>query len=164
MCSKSHHFRGIATYANQLMDLAEGLPVFTGRGKKPSNEEVKAAIVSIKKCQKDRRQGSFFSTDRREKTCSCGWHIKAAARKLSTEASSSASILQPPDPHQPPAFHQPPAATIVLGPVTFEPPLAPTRKVPATRKALPLLPATSSSSGCVLPPRASSSVRILKMC
>ncbi len=156
MCSKSHHFLGIAAYANQLMDLAEGLPVFTGRGKRPSNiaayanqlmdlaeglpvftgrgkrpsnKEVLAAIVCIKKCRKNRQQGSFFSTNQREKTCSCGWHIKAAARKLSKEASSSASILQPP------AFHQPPVATIVRGPITFEPPLATARKVPATRKA-----------------------------
>lgn len=150
MSSKSHHFHGIATYANELMDLAEGIPVFTGRGKKPSNKEVKAAIVSINKCQKDRQRGSFFSTNRRKKTCSCGWHVKAAARKLSKKASSSASILQPSDPHQPPAFHQPPAATIVLGPVTLEPPLAPRRKVPATRKALPLSSATSSSSGSML--------------
>ncbi len=95
MPSKSHHLHGITMYANQLMGLAEGVPVFTGRGKKPSNKEVVAAIESINKCQKDRQQGSFFSTDRREKTCSCGWHIKAAARKLSKEASSSASILHP---------------------------------------------------------------------
>ena len=55
------------------MDLAEGQPIFTGREKKPSNKEVLAAIASINKC----RQGSFFSTST-DKSCSCGWHKKAA--------------------------------------------------------------------------------------
>lgn len=30
MSKKSHHFRGIERYAEQLMDLAEGRPVFSG--------------------------------------------------------------------------------------------------------------------------------------
>ena len=54
--SRFHHFRGIGQYAEELMDLAEGRRMFTGRGHKPSNKEVLAAIASIKKC----RQGSFF--------------------------------------------------------------------------------------------------------
>ena len=74
--SRSHHFRGIGQYAEQLMDFAEGQPMFSGRGQKPSNKEVLAAIASIKKC----RQGSFFKPSA-EKPCSCGWHTKAAARK-----------------------------------------------------------------------------------
>ena len=89
--SRSHHFRGIAHYAEQLMDLAEGQPIFTGRGKKPSNKEVLAAIVSIDKC----RQGSFFSTSA-DKSCSCGWHKKAAARKQARQAQSGASSSSTP--------------------------------------------------------------------
>ena len=38
MAKKSHHFRGIRQYADDLMDLAEGRPAFAGRGKKPSNK------------------------------------------------------------------------------------------------------------------------------
>ena len=56
MSNKSHHFRGVGRYAEQLMDLAEGRPAFTGRGQKPSNKEVLAAIAAIKKCQRE----SFF--------------------------------------------------------------------------------------------------------
>ena len=81
----SHHFRGIRQYAEQLMDLAEGRPAFTGRGQKPSNKEVLAAIASIKKC----RRGSFF--DKPSSSCSCGWHTKAAARKRARQAEASAS-------------------------------------------------------------------------
>ena len=66
------------------MDLAEGRPAFTGRGQKPSNSEVLAAIAAIKKCQQARQKGSFFSSDKqKEQPCSCGWHTKAAARKQS---------------------------------------------------------------------------------
>ena len=81
--SKSHHFRGIGQYAEQLMDLAEGRPAFAGRGQKPSNKKVLAAIASIKKC----RQGSFFNPGEK-KPCSCGWHTKAAARKQARPATS----------------------------------------------------------------------------
>ena len=65
--SRSHHFRGIGQYAEQLMALAEGRPVFIHRGQKLSNKEVLAAIASIKKC----RQGSFFKPSA-DKPCSCG--------------------------------------------------------------------------------------------
>ena len=74
-----HHFRGIGHYAEQLMDLAEGKPVF--RGQKPSNKKVLAAIAAIQKCQ----QGSFF------KPCSCGWHTKAAARKQARAGASTST-------------------------------------------------------------------------
>ena len=74
--SRSHHFQGLDHYADRLMDLAEGRPVFTGKGQKPSNKEVLSAIDAIHKC----RQGSFFSR-KEERACSCGWHKKAAARK-----------------------------------------------------------------------------------
>ena len=87
--SKSHHYRGIGQYAEQLMDLAEGRPVFTGRGQKPSNKDVLAAIAAIKKC----RQGSFF-TPSVSKPCSCGWHAKAAARKRA-QSDASASSASP---------------------------------------------------------------------
>ena len=84
--SRSHHFRGIVQYAEQLMDIAEGRPAFTGRGQTPWNKEVSAAIASIKKC----RQGSFFKPSA-NKPCSCGWHTKAAARKKARQAQSDAS-------------------------------------------------------------------------
>ena len=83
--SRSHHFRGVDQYAEQLMDLAEGRPAFTGRGQKPSNKHVLAAIASIKKC----RQGSFFQPSM-SRPCSCGWHTKAAARKKARQAQSVA--------------------------------------------------------------------------
>ena len=54
--SRSHHFRGVGQYSEQLMDLAEGKPVFAGRGQKPSNKEVLVVIAAIKRCQR----GSFF--------------------------------------------------------------------------------------------------------
>lgn len=73
MTKRSHHFGGLKKYEDKLMDLAEGLPVFTGRGQKPTQREVVAAMESIKKC----KHGSFFTTT----PCSCGWHVKAAARK-----------------------------------------------------------------------------------
>lgn len=86
MAKKSHHFRGLSFYADRLMDLAEGHPAFTGRGQKPTNKEVVAAIKSIQKCQ----QGSFFGGS---KPCSCGWHDKEAARKKArTKGSSSVSV------------------------------------------------------------------------
>ena len=68
------------------MDLAEGQPTFAGRGQKPSNKQVLAAIASIKQC----RQGSFFNPAGK-KPCSCGWHTKAAARKQARQAQSDAS-------------------------------------------------------------------------
>ena len=79
MAKKSHHFKGLQQYEDKLMDLAEGKPAFSGRGQKPSNKQVIAAIASIKKCQ----QGSFFTSSSSSKPCSCtcGWHLKAAARK-----------------------------------------------------------------------------------
>ncbi len=58
-----HRFRGIEQYAQQFMDLAEGKPVFTGRGKKPSNKAVLAAIASIEKC----KHGSFLRIQRRSR-------------------------------------------------------------------------------------------------
>ena len=91
----SHHFRGIGHYADQLMDYAEGSPVFKARGKKPSNKTVLDAITSIEKCQEVHQRSSFFQ--RKELQCTCGWHTKAAARKQSrlqqaqTAASSSTS-------------------------------------------------------------------------
>ena len=51
--SKSHHFQGVRRYDEQLMDLAEGRPAFTGRGQKQSNKGVVAAIAAIKKCQRE---------------------------------------------------------------------------------------------------------------
>ena len=51
MAKKSHHFKGLQQYEDKLMDLAEGKPAFSGRGQKPSNKQVIAAIASIKKCQ-----------------------------------------------------------------------------------------------------------------
>ena len=74
MSKRSHHFRGVGQYAEQLTDLAEGRPAFTGRAQKPFSKEVLEVIAAIKKCQKD----SFFH---KSKPCSCGWHKKAAARK-----------------------------------------------------------------------------------
>ena len=88
---KSHHFGGIGQYAEQLMDLAEGRPVFTGRGQKPSNKDVLAAITAINKC----RQGSFFAPSA-TRPCSCGWHTKAAARKKARQAQSDASASSRP--------------------------------------------------------------------
>ena len=84
--SRSHHFRGVHQYAEQLMDLAEGRPAFTGRGQKPSNKHLLVAIASIKKC----RQGSFFQPSV-SRPCSCGWHTKAAARKKARQAQSLAA-------------------------------------------------------------------------
>ena len=86
MSRKSHHFHGISQYADQLMDLADGRPAFSGRGQKPSNKEVLAAIASINKC----RQGSFFNTA--NKPCSCGWHTKAVARKKARQSAASTTI------------------------------------------------------------------------
>lgn len=63
------------------MDLAEGKPAFTGRGQKPSNKSVLAAIASINKCQ----FGSFFN---KGKPCTCGWHVKAKARKEARKEAS----------------------------------------------------------------------------
>ena len=79
MAKKSHHFQGLKQYEDKLMDLAEGKPAFCGRGQKPSNKQVIAAIANIKRCQ----QGSFFTSSASSKqcSCSCGWHLKAAARK-----------------------------------------------------------------------------------
>lgn len=74
------------------MDLAEGRPVFKGRGQKPSNKSVLTAIESINKCQQARLRGSFFSTDKKEKPCSCGWHTKAAARKQSKLKQAQAAV------------------------------------------------------------------------
>ena len=71
---RTHHFQGVSQYAQQLMDLAEGQPAFSGRGQKPHNKEVVKEITSIMACKK----GSFFDKSR---PCSCGWHKKAAARK-----------------------------------------------------------------------------------
>lgn len=76
MSSRLRHFRGIGQYAKQLMDFAEGRPMFTGRGQKLFNKEVLTAIIAIMKC----RQGSFF-TPSASKPCLCGWHTKAAPRK-----------------------------------------------------------------------------------
>ena len=65
--------------------------MLTGRGQKPSNKEVLAAIASIKKC----RQGSFFKPSA-NKPCSCGWHTRAAARKQARRAQSDASTSSTP--------------------------------------------------------------------
>ena len=78
--SKSHHFRGIGQYSEQLMDRAVGWPVFAGRGQKPSNKAVFAATAS----------GSFCSPAER-RLCSCGWHTKAAATALSSTSSTTLS-------------------------------------------------------------------------
>ena len=82
--SQSHHFRGIDQYAEQLMDLAEGWPAFTGRGQKPSNKHVLAAIASIKKC----RQGSFFH----EAFCEQTVLVRLAHESGSQEESEAAAI------------------------------------------------------------------------
>ncbi len=79
----SHHFCGIKQYANRLMDLAEGKPVFNGRGQKPSNKEVLIEIEQIKKC----KQSSFFG-NAEARSCSCGWHTKAAVRRKKLFASN----------------------------------------------------------------------------
>ena len=71
---RTHHFQGVSQYAQQLMDLTEGRPAFSGRGQKPHNKEVVKEITFIMACKK----GSFFDKNR---PCSCGWHKKAAARK-----------------------------------------------------------------------------------
>ena len=96
----SHHYRGIGQYADQLMDLADGRPAFKGRGQKPSNKEVLAAINAIMKCKEARLKGTFFSrSQRKEWQCSCGWHTKAAARKQSrlqqAQAAASSSRVLP---------------------------------------------------------------------
>ncbi len=65
----SHHFGGLKQYEDKLMDMAEGKPVFKGRGQKPSNKEVLTAILSINKC----KQSSFFG-HAGARPCSCGWH------------------------------------------------------------------------------------------
>ena len=79
----SHHFRGLKQYADKLMDLAEGKPVFKGRGQKPSNKEVLTEIKQIKKCKQ-----SFFFGNTEARPCSCGWYTKAAVRRKKHSASS----------------------------------------------------------------------------
>ena len=53
--SKSHHFCGLDQYSQQLMDLAEGKQVFTGRWQKLSNRQVLDEIASVKACNVKRR-------------------------------------------------------------------------------------------------------------
>lgn len=110
--SKSHHFGGIG-HAEQLMDLAEGRPAFTGRGQKPF-KQVLAAIVAIKKC----RQGSFL-TPSVSKPCSCGWHTKVAARKQARQAAASASSMPIPSASSTPTFCSTTAASTSSPPSPF---------------------------------------------
>ena len=134
--SRAHHYRGIGQYAEQLMDLAEGRPVFAGRGQKPSNKEVLAAIAAISKC----RQGSFF-TSSAGKPCTCGWHTKAAARKRARQAQSDASASSTPtvavSPNAPPTS-EPSCTHLARAPLlsTLLPPLSPV----SPPHPLPLLP------------------------
>lgn len=67
------------------MDLAQGRSAFTGRGQKPSNKDVLAAIAAIQKCQQE-----LFFTPSTNKPCSCGWHTKTASRKQARKAQSDA--------------------------------------------------------------------------
>ena len=87
--SKSHHFRGIDQYSQQLMDLAEGKQVFTGRGHKPSNRQVLDEIASVKACNVKRRVDFFApSSSTSTRPCTCGWHVKAAERRKNQLESS----------------------------------------------------------------------------
>ncbi len=79
---RTHHFRGLSQYSEQLMDLAEGGRVFEGRGQQPRNKDVLKQIAAIKACKK----GSFFGKD---KPCTCGWHDRAAARKEARQKAAS---------------------------------------------------------------------------
>ncbi len=54
---RTHHFRGLSQYSEQLMDLAEGRRVFEGRGQQPRNKDVLKQIAAIKACKK----GSFLA-------------------------------------------------------------------------------------------------------
>ena len=83
----THHYQGLKAYEGQLMDLAEGKPVFCGRGQKPSNKQVLQAIEAIKKCQR----GHFFAISN-SSSCECGWHLKAAARKKARKAQVPSSV------------------------------------------------------------------------
>ncbi len=56
---RTHHFRGLSQYSEQLMDLAEGGRVFEGRGQQPRNKDVLKQIAAIKACKK----GSFFGKE-----------------------------------------------------------------------------------------------------
>ncbi len=47
---RTHHFRGLSQYSEQLMDLAEGHRVFEGRGQQPRNKDVLKQIAAIKAC------------------------------------------------------------------------------------------------------------------
>ena len=95
MSSRSHNFLGVGQYAEQIMDLAEGKPAFTGRGKKPSNKTVLAEIASINKQVQAR---AFFPSSGSKPPCSCGWHTKAAARKQAKQSQSFASVSHQPLP------------------------------------------------------------------
>ena len=141
--SRAHHYRGIGQYAEQLMDLAEGRPVFTGRGQKPSNKEVLAAIAAISKC----RQGSFF-TSSAGKPCMCGSHTKAAARKRARQAQSDASASSTPtvavSPNAPPTS-EPSCTSPGTSSSSINPP---TPSIPylSSTPATPATPSTSSST------------------
>ena len=160
--SKSHHFHGLGKYAEQLMDLVEGRPAFIGRGQKPSNREVLAAIAAIKKC----REGAFFQPSA-NRPCSCGWHTKAAARKRARQAQSrSSSSIAPalsdtsaftssPSPSVPPTPSPPvppatgaPAASTISSPPPPVPPAAITSSTAASAASLSPspLPSTAASS------------------
>ncbi len=83
----SHHFVGLKQYA-------EHLPVFKGRGEKPSNKEVLKEIAKINNC----KQASFFelSSAAARRPCSCGWHTKAAARRKKRQSAASSSTSYSP--------------------------------------------------------------------
>ena len=143
--SKTHHFRGIAQYAEQLMDLAEGRPAFAGRGQKPSNKAVLEAIASIEKC----KQRSFFNLGEK-RLCYCGWHTKAAARKQARQAQSDSSTSSRPatplTPQSLPLLNLP---DMQLSPL--HPPAAPLLSPPPPPAAAlfsppPVAPALSSGS------------------
>ena len=59
--ASTHHFRGLEFYTDDLRAFAEGRPAFTGKGKKPRNKEVLAAIKSIENGMKLSQQGKFFN-------------------------------------------------------------------------------------------------------
>ncbi len=87
-----------------LLDFAAGLVVFEGRDRRPRNQEVLRQIAALKACEKKSEKKSEKKLEKKpvkkseeksvkksgkkelsdfveNKSCSCGWHYRAAARK-----------------------------------------------------------------------------------
>ena len=146
--SKSHHFRGVGQYAEQLMDLAEGRPAFSGRGQKPSNHNVLTAIAAIKKC----RQGAFFQPSA-NRPCACGWHTKAAARKRARQAQSRSSSSSAPALSSTSASTSSPSPSVAHAASTISspsPPVPPATTISSTTASAaslsPSIPSTATAT------------------